>query len=129
VASDSIPEGVRRFILAHIPSVPHLEAVRLLWSTPQTTHTTNSIARSLYVSDETAATLMGDLVNMGVAKQTADGYLCEPRGAEIATAVDDLLRCYQHDLVAVSKLIHDPTSRSAERFANAFKWRKDSTHG
>jgi hypothetical protein len=40
--------------------------------------------------------------------------------------LDRLAGIYARNLVDVTNLIHSKTSRKAQQFADAFKWRKDS---
>ena len=56
-----IPDGVRRFVLTSIPTVPHLETLLLLWREPGSGWTAEDIARRLYVPVGAAQALADDL--------------------------------------------------------------------
>ena len=58
---DPIPEGVRRFLLTSIPTVPHLETLLLLWREPGTGWSPEDVARRLYVPVPSAQALLDDL--------------------------------------------------------------------
>jgi DNA-binding transcriptional regulator LsrR (DeoR family) len=121
----TIPDAVRRFVLTSVPSVPFLEAAGVFHSNAGVTFTVEAIASALYVARETAEKLLAQLLEAGIVVPASEGYRYEPRDAELASALEALFACYQANLVGITNLVHDATQRSAERFANAFKLRKD----
>ena len=124
----SIPDDVRRFVLANIPSVPHLEAALLLRGQPGQDHGVADVAARLYVPERNAAELLKALCAAGIL-QCSEGaqptYRYSPKDAAIATVMDALARAYAENLVGITTLIHDATQRSAQRFSDAFRLRKD----
>ena len=123
-----IPDDVRRFVLANIPSVPHLEAALLLRSLPGHDLHVADVAARLYVSDRIAAELLKALCATGILHcETGPDprYRYAPKDASLATVMDELARVYAENLVGVTTLIHDATQRSAQRFSDAFRLRKD----
>lgn len=124
----SIPDDVRRFVLANIPSVPHLEAALLLRGQPGRDHGVGDVAARLYVPERSAAELLKALCAAGIL-QCSEGpqpqYRYSPKDASIATVMDALASAYATDLVGITTLIHDATQRSAQRFSDAFRLRKD----
>ena len=125
---DSIPEPVRRFVLSRVGSVPFLEAARIFHSHPTSTQTITKVAGDLYVRKDVAAKLLEELVGAGVITKLSHsrGYIFNATDTELVSALDQLFACYATNLVGVTNLIHNRTLRSAERFSDAFKWRKDS---
>ncbi len=124
-----IPDAVRRFILTSVPSVPFLEAARLFRSAPGVAHTRDSVAAALYVSSTSAQKLLGELAGAGIVRDEAGVYRYAPRDSDLDQALQQLFECYEGDLIGVTHLIHDSTQRSAERFSNAFRFRKDPNNG
>jgi hypothetical protein len=123
-----IPDDVRRFVLANIPSVPHLEAALLLRGQPGQDHAVADVAARLYVPERSAAELLKALCAAGIAQFTgspAPHYRYAPKDASLAEVMDRLAQTYAQDLVGVTTLIHDATQRSAQRFSDAFRLRKD----
>jgi hypothetical protein len=59
--SEPIPDPVQRFLATHIPSVPHLETLLLLWREPERAWPLEAIAARLYVSRDRAERLLEDL--------------------------------------------------------------------
>ena len=124
---ESIPDDVRRLVLTSIPTVPHLETLLLLWREPRSDWTVEDIARRLYVSPAVAHDLARDLC-------VADLLHCEgepPRYSSrrepepLARLLAGLDTAYSRHLREVTRLIHSNLDRRAERFKQAFTWKKD----
>lgn len=125
---DALPDDLRRFILARIPSVPFLEAALLLRASPARHFTASELAAALYLPERSAVQLLQALHDGGLTEPAADppgAWTWAPHDPSLAASMDALARAYADDLVAVTHLIHDATARSAQRFADAFRLRKD----
>jgi hypothetical protein len=123
-----IPDDVRRFVLTSVPSVPYLEAALLLHGQPGQARSVAEVAARLYVPERTAAELLRALCNAGILQCTEvpePRYQYSPNDAALAAAMDALARVYAENLVGITTLIHDATQRSAQRFSDAFRLRKD----
>jgi hypothetical protein len=124
----AIPDDVRRFVLSSVPSVPYLEAALLLHAQPGQERSAAEVAARLYVTDRTAAELLRALCQAGLAECTAtpeDRYRYAPKDAVLAATIDALARVHAENLIGVTQLIHDAMQKSAQRFADAFRLRKD----
>ena len=123
-----IPDDTRRFVLTSIPSVPYLEAALLLHGQPGEERSAAEVAARLYVAERNAAELLKALCAAGIL-QCSDTpeprYRYSPKDASLADAMDALAKAYAENLVGVTTLIHDATQKSAQRFADAFRLRKD----
>jgi hypothetical protein len=121
-----LPPQVRRFILTSIPSVPYLEAVLLLRHDPAHTWDAVQLARRLYVPERTGTELVALLDESGIAAPAGEGggvrYAPAP---ELAQVLDGVAQAYAADLVTVTELIHSRIDRRAQRFADAFRFRKE----
>lgn len=127
-ARASIPDDVRRLIAAALPSVPHLEAALLFHAAPDIERSPGDVARVLYVDERVAAQLLMHLCEHGFVQPRDDDpprYRYAPRDEALAQATDRLAAFYATNLIDVTKFIHDSTQKSAHRFAEAFKLRKD----
>ena len=127
MSASSIPADVRRFLLAVIESVPHLEALLLLradsskWWDPET------LAARLYVDEPSALRLLADLRGRALVQQGHDGrWRFDASDAERVRIVDRLVEVYSRHVVEVAELIHSTSDRKAQRFADAFRWRKET---
>jgi hypothetical protein len=125
-----VPDDVRRFVLTSVPSVPYLEAALLFHARPADLLGAADVARALYIPERSAAELLQllrDTALVAVAGERGDApaFRYAPADEALAKAVDRLAQAYAHDLIGVTNLIHDATQKSARRFADAFKLRKD----
>lgn len=126
--SAQIPSDVRRFIQQCIPSVPFLEAVLLLRESGGSNWTTQQLAHRLYQSVPATEILLRTLTESGLAEGTTSEqatWRYAPRSSELAQMLDKLALAYARHLVEVSNLIHLKSTRKAQLFADAFRWRKD----
>ena len=121
----NIPDGVRRFLLGAIPSVPHLEALLLLHAEPSRGWDAAMLASRLYIGIDAARALLDDLVVLGLAVAEAGGVRYSPRDTAISAVVDELAGVYARHVVEVAELIHSSSDRKARRFADAFRLRKE----
>lgn len=128
-----VPDDVRRFVITSVPSVPYLEAALLFHARPTERLGTADVARALYVSERSAGELLqllrqGGLIAPAEAErpESPAAFRYAPADEALAHAVDRLAQAYAHDLIAITNLIHDATQKSARRFADAFKLRKDT---
>lgn len=124
MADDSIPPELRRFILATLPSVPHLEALLLLRDRPDGL-AVDALASRLYVAPAVATRLVADLAHAGLLIVDDANARYQPPRAELGQAVDALAAAYSRNVVAISQLIHSTTDRKAFQFADAFRLRKE----
>jgi len=121
----TIPGDVRRFLLATIPTVPHLEALLLLRGR-QEDWTLAQLASRLYVDAASATALLEDLATAGLVSANDAGYRYAPAAADVATTVDTLAALYGRQTVAVAEVIASSSDRKAQRVADAFRLRKES---
>lgn len=122
-----IPEDIRRFVLTSIPSVPYLEAALLFRRSAQVERSARDLARALYLPEPRAAELLDALCKAGIVEACpgAEGRYRYAPGEALAAAIERLAEAYADDMVGITHLIHDPTQKSARRFADAFRLRKD----
>ena len=125
MSAPELPVEVRRFILTSIPSVPYLEAVLLLRADPKQAWDAAALARRLYVPERTGAELLVLLRDSGIAAAAGEHGLRYAPETELAGLIDRVAQAYAGDLVTVTGLIHSRIDRRAQRFADAFRFRKE----
>jgi hypothetical protein len=110
----TLPEEIRRFLLTSIATVPHLEALLLLWREPGQAWSADTIAARLHVSTPSAEKIAEDLCEADFLECEANIYRCrsEPSLARLFAAVD---AAYARQLREMTLLIHSNTSRAAAR--------------
>jgi DNA-binding MarR family transcriptional regulator len=121
-----IPEGVRRFVLTSVPSVPHLETLLLLWRSPGVVWTVEQIAARLYVQPANARAIAEDLARADLIEPGGDdaGFRSRHADAALASLLAEVEVAYSRQLRAITELIHSNLDRKAANFAQAFSWRK-----
>lgn len=126
MTSSELPADVRRFVLTSIPSVPYLEALLLLRANPAQSWDAAQFARRLYVPERTGAELVQLLRDSGIAAAADEGAgVRYAPNAELAELLDRVAQAYATDLLTVTELIHSRIDRRAQRFADAFRFRKE----
>ena len=120
---------VDQFILEMIDSVPHLEALLIIWRRRPKRWSPGEMAGELYVQPERAARILQDLVNRSLisATQEAAGafFFYQPKSSDrddLLAAVD---RIYRAEVVRVSTMIHAKASPAVRDFARAFRFKKE----
>jgi hypothetical protein len=117
-----------QFILEHIETVPHLEAVLLIWQNQSTVWTPEVLAQRIYVSGTIGRAVLEDLTRFGLVRKTEDAppsYLYEPGWDAERRLLSRLADLYRRQLVQVTKLIHSKGSSSVREFARAFQIKKE----
>jgi hypothetical protein len=123
-------EEVYRFILKEIDSVPHLEALLLLWNSRPGSWTSEQLAERLYVMPPLAQALAHDLVRQGFAVAAAGegapaSYSYTSSSVETDRLVALVDAAYRREVVRISTLIHSKPSSSLRDFAQAFRFTKE----
>jgi hypothetical protein len=121
---------VLRFLADRIDSVPHLEALLLLWENPERHWSEDEIAQRVYVGNDTARRLLEDLTRRRLIREhpgsSGNRYAYDPAwdpSGELMAAIAD---AYRRHLVTVANLIHAKASPSVQEFARAFKLKDKS---
>jgi DNA-binding MarR family transcriptional regulator len=126
---DDLPADVLRFIEDNIDSVPHLEALLLLYEQPEQQWTTAVVAERLYVTRAAAAALLADLERRKLAEKKADAdsptYIYAGAWDPGGEMMRKVAVTYRRNLTRVAVCIHSKASRSVREFARAFDLKKD----
>lgn len=115
---------VDQFILEEIESVPHLEALLLIWNNRPRPWSVEEMAAALYVPPDTAGAILQQLQQKGFVASESDRYIYDPAPTRNGL-LQELDRTYRRELVRVSRMIHSKGSPAVREFARAFKLKKD----
>ena len=115
---------VDQFILEEIDSVPHLEALLLLWNSRPRQWAVEELARSLYIPVERTDAILHDLQKRGLVQQE-QGRCWWNGGGERESLMANVDRTYRRELVRISSMIHSKASPAVRQFARAFRLKKD----
>ena len=116
------------FIIQHIDSVPHLEALLLLFNSRPQRWSADEMAKSLYVRNEAALKILENLQQRNLIAARPEGLDVffyspdDPAGNVLLEAVDAI---YRKEVVRISSLIHSKGSASVRDFARAFRFKRD----
>lgn len=115
---------IDQFILDEIDSVPHLEALLLLWNRRPKQWQLDEMAAALYIHPDHALPIMQDLTRRGFASFESGNYSYRhtPERSDLIGKVD---RMYRREVVRISTMIHSKPSASVRAFARAFRFKKD----
>lgn len=113
-----------RFILEYIDSVPHLEALLLLWRSHPRSWSLSELTKALYLVPRSAEAIAQDLTRAGFLNATADQYAYAPDADiqdRLIRQVDDV---YRRETVRISTMIHTRGSRALRDFAKSFQLKR-----
>jgi hypothetical protein len=120
--------NVDRFILDEIDSVPHLEALLLLWRNAPKHCSAAQIAEQLYIPAGHGAAIVEDLLHRGLIERASGSEFffetSDERRNRLLEAVEE---SYRHELIRISGIIHSKASPGIRAFADAFRLRKDKS--
>jgi len=122
---DDPTNRAEQFILKYIDTVPHLEALLLLWTGRDRTWSTADIRARLFVSVDRAREIARHLVKNDLAVAVSDDVYRYNPGAERDLQVAEVQTVYAHDLIRISQFIHSRPSSAIRAFADAFRMKKD----
>lgn len=124
MTSGAIPPAVERFLLDSIDTVPHLEALLLIFQSPAIVWAVEDLAARIYVSDKQAAAIADDLTRRGwiaPVEQSPATFQFVARSPEKTQLLDQVAQAYRTQLVQVTRFIHSNASGSVRDFARAFR--------
>lgn len=124
MAEDPLRQQVDQFILEEIDSVPHIEALLLLWTSRPRQWSVEELARSLYIPAERTQAILHDLQKRNLAVLEGDRCCWDK-----ASTREELMACveqtYRRDLIRMTSMIHSKASPAVRQFARAFRFKKD----
>jgi hypothetical protein len=118
---------VDQFLRDHIDTVPHLEALLLLWNSRPKEWSVEEMAKGLFLPPEAAKEILEDLLRQHLTVRISGSYEAfryepQPDQDELIAAVDST---YRKELIRISRLIHSKPSAAVREFARAFRIKKD----
>lgn len=113
-----------RFVLEYIDSVPHLEALLIVWRSYPKSWSVAELTKALYLVPRSTEAIAQDLAREGFLTAGADHYTY----ASDSDVKDRLIRqvdeVYRRETVRLSTLIHSRGSRALRDFAQSFQLKK-----
>lgn len=115
---------VERFILDEIDSVPHIEALLILWNSRPRSLPLEELSALLYLPEERTGQILEDLAQRNLAGADAGRWTYNPAHPR-DHLMEDVDRIWRRELVRVSNMIHSKASPAVREFARAFRLKKD----
>lgn len=126
---DIIPEDIKAFILQHIDSIAEWEALLLLRNNPHIEWNAEKVAERLYINWPESALLLAKLAARGFLTMTQDEpkahYRYQTKHETMEEKLGDAAELYSRHLVPITNLIHSKPKSRIQKFADAFRIRKD----
>ncbi|MFY9803800.1 MAG: hypothetical protein WA211_20990 [Candidatus Acidiferrales bacterium] len=126
--SDQDGDEVYQFIFDKIDSVPHLEALLLLWNSRPAKWSPDDLASRLYIERNIAKDLLQELNREGLiaaVSEAAEHFCYEMKSPGLDRLVAMVDETYRKQIVRVSRLIHSKGSSAVRDFARAFRFKKE----
>jgi len=115
---------VDRFILDEVESVPHMEALLILWNSRPKRLPLQELAALLYLPEEQTRAILEDLEQRTLVERDAEGIAYSP-GHPRDHLMGEVDRTWRRELVRLSKMIHSKGSPAVREFARAFRFKKN----
>lgn len=119
---------VDRFILEQIDSVPHLEALLLLFNSQPKVWSQEEMAAALYVRPDVADKILQALLQrnlIALDPRKPDTYFYSPESQDKNRLLESVNEIYRREVVRISSMIHSKASAGVRDFARAFRIKKD----
>ena len=124
---DELLDDVLQFIADKMDTVPHLEALLLLWENQGAALSPEELAARIYVSAQIATQVLRDLEQRRlVTTSTSEAaYVFDSTWDKTGELMARIAATYRRHLIRVATLIHAKASPSVREFARAFETKKD----
>lgn len=122
-----LDKEVDQFILQEMDTVPHLEALLLLWNSRPKEWTVDEMARALYVAPGTAHSILQRLTRRGLlmSRENPESYRYESASNKRDCLIEAVEATYRKDLIRISRMIHAAARPAIRDFAEAFRFKKE----
>ena len=117
-------QEVDRFILDEIDSVPHIEALLILWNSRPKSCPLEELAALLYLPVDRTRQILDDLQQRSLVALGDNRWTYQPNDSR-DPLMQDVDRTWRRELVRLSNMIHSKASPAVREFSRAFRLRKD----
>ena len=113
-----------RFIQDHIDSVPHLEALLLVWNSRPKRWTANDLAAGIFVDTGTSRRILHELARKELIAAESDAYFYDSQ-EDKDQVLGAVAETYRRELIRLTRMIHAKPPVSIREFARAFRFKKE----
>lgn len=118
--TEPLPEELARLVLEHIDSVPHMEALVLVWEDQARGWSEAEIAERIYQPLEQTRTILRDLQRRELVVTTPEGRYSPSGQPQTRELIAKITALYRSNVYRVATLIHSRAPRAVREFARAF---------
>jgi len=118
-------EEIYTFVGEEFDTIPHLEALLLVWRNQPRRWTASEIARELYVPEDAAQTILEGLHRRGLLAMSEGQYRYASLSIKRDRLVEALEATYRRELIPISRLIHSKGTAAMRNFADAFRFTRN----
>ncbi|MDY6945803.1 MAG: hypothetical protein SXG53_08805 [Pseudomonadota bacterium] len=126
--TERIDPHIERFLLDSIDTVPHLEALLLIFRSPEVAWTVEELAARIYVNERQAHGILEDLTRRSLiarveqaSAHSSSRYQYIAKSQAQTELLENVVQAYRTQLVQVTRFIHSNASASVRDFARAFR--------
>jgi hypothetical protein len=126
--SAQLDSDVARFIDDQIDSVPHMEALLLLWQSRPEHWDAEKLGSRIYVTSGTALEILRDLARRKLARATNENpgrFAYDDAWDKEGHLMARAATAYRQHLIAFAQRIHSKASGAVREFARAFEIKRD----
>ena len=105
MAKQHVPDDIKSFILKHIASVAQIEALLLIWATPEKRWGISQIAARIYAKETETAKALEGLCSVGLLDRVDGGFGLKT-SKETFELIGRLRETYARHLIPVTDVIH-----------------------
>ncbi len=127
-SAPALPPAVVAFLDEHIFSVTQLEVLLLVHELAPERRTAAELGRAVHLPERSITPWLDAFVERGLLTRDASGgYRSAPLDRAARTVLEAVADCYVRRRVSLSRHVYASREDPARRFADAFRFRKDST--
>jgi hypothetical protein len=116
--------AVDEFVHRELDSVPHLEALLLLWNSRPKQWSVGDMGSALYINDTATREILQNLSRRQLATRGDQDIYSYNSSAERDELVSALETEYRRNLIRITRMIHAKASPGVREFADAFRFKK-----
>lgn len=122
---EPLPPAVVAFLDEQIFSVAQLEVLLLVRAAAGETVGVDDVARESYLPAKSIQPWLDALVGRGLLEAVGGGYRFAPAEASLRETLDQVADCYARRRVTLTRHVYTSKEDPAQRFSDAFLFRRD----
>lgn len=122
---EPLAAAVSSFLDEHVSSVAQLELLLLVREAGGEARSVEVLARDMYLPAGPIVPWLDALVGRGLLRRDPDGYAFAPADDQLRDTMTQVAEAYARRRVSVTRHVYRAKEDPAQRFSDAFRWRKD----